>query len=378
MKILIAPDKFKGSLTAYQVSQAIAEGIALVDPTIEAISFPLADGGDGTAAILTYHARGRTIQTQVHDPLMRPTIAKWGLSADGNTAFLEMAQASGLHLLAIEEQNCFYTTSYGTGELILAAIRQGATEILMGIGGSATNDGGMGMAMALGYRFLDWAGNVLEPVGKNLLHVRRIDTSQLLFNPANLNVRIACDVNNPLTGPQGASFIYGPQKGASSEEIDLLDQGLGHFAQLIKKELHCDVEYLPGSGAAGGMGAGAIAFLHAQLISGIELVMNQTRLDEALADVDLIITGEGKIDDQTLNGKVVKGIAAKALAHHIPIVALCGTLDASPATIQALGLSFVGSIIKRPCTLAESKAESYEAIRELAFSIVRFFVHNRQ
>ncbi|MBC7922566.1 MAG: glycerate kinase, partial [Ferruginibacter sp.] len=333
----------------------------------------LADGGDGTAAILTHHARGQLLDHPVHDPLFRPVRASFGLSADGSTAFIEMAQASGLHLLAPAERNCFRTTSLGTGELIARALELGATRLVLGIGGSATNDGGMGMAAALGYRFLDAAGGPLSPVGSNLIHLARVDDAGLRFNFAAVDVRVACDVDNPLTGPEGASRVYGPQKGASAGEIEQLDAGLKNFARVVERQFGKAVEHVPGAGAAGGMGAGAILFLNARLVSGTELVLEQTGFEKQLEEVQLVITGEGKIDGQSLRGKLIQGIVERAARRGIPVAALCGILEATPGQIKALGLQFAASILREPCSLETAMQRSYEGLCHAAFNLVNLY-----
>jgi glycerate kinase len=373
MHILLAPDKFKGSLSALEVAEAMAEGVRLADPEIGVTVFPLADGGEGTADILTYHTGGQLVEEAVHDPLFRPITASYGLSGDGQTAFVEMARASGLHLLQPEERNCFHTTSLGTGELVLAAIRRGARRILLGIGGSATNDAGVGLAAALGYRFLDAAGEPVPPVGSHLARIHRIDDRHLLFDPEQVAVQVACDVDNPLSGPEGAAQMYGLQKGASPRELEQLDQGLRHFAQVVRQTWNLEIADLPGAGAAGGMGAGALVFLRARLTPGIDLVMEQTRLADHLAGVDLIITGEGKLDRQTLHGKVVKGVCDRARPYAIPVAALCGTLEATAAETRELGLSFAGSVLRGPCSLEEAVAQARENLREAALQVARLF-----
>ncbi|MES2731172.1 MAG: glycerate kinase [Bacteroidota bacterium] len=374
MKILVAPDKFKGSLSSTQVCQAIIEGIQWYNPAIEAIGFPLADGGEGTAEILTYHAGGHMLSHTVQDPLFRPVKASFGLAADGLTAFLEMAQASGLHLLAHAERNGFLTSSIGTGELILKAVERGARRIILGIGGSATNDAGIGMATALGYRFLDAAGKELKPIGSSLIHIAHIDHQHLHFDPAKIEVQVACDVNNPLTGSLGASLVYGPQKGANAEEVTQLEAGMKNLAAVIRRQFGKDIENVPGAGAAGGMGAGAMVFLHAALLPGTALVIEQTGFDQQLAGVDLIITGEGKMDEQTLHGKLVKGVVDMAALHGIPVVAIGGDLSLSPQEVSDLGLVFAGSVLQRPCSLEEAMQTAYPAIRNLTYHVLKLYL----
>jgi glycerate 2-kinase len=373
MKIIVAPDKFKGSISASQASQAIAEGLLLCNPTLEVMQLPMADGGEGTAEILTYHARGEMRSVTVSDPLGRPTPARFGWSGAQKTAFIEMAEASGLAMLSEPERNPLLTSSFGTGELILRAIENGAEQIILGIGGSATNDGGVGMASALGYRFLDAAGREVKPTGGNLQQISRIDDTALIFDPARLRVRVACDVDNPLTGPAGTSQMYGPQKGADAAAVQQLDAGLSHLANVFRQHFGRDVERVPGAGAAGGMGAGALLFLGAQLIPGTALVMEQTGFEQHLTGSNLLITGEGKLDRQTLHGKLVRVIAEKARVRGIPVAALCGTLDLEPQDVRELGLCFAASILRRPCTLAEAMNETYAGLRSQAFHLMQLF-----
>ena len=353
MKILICPDKFKGSLTAVEVAEAVAEGIRLVDPRIESLKFPLADGGDGTASILTDHFKGKLIHINVHDPLFEIIEAVYGFAKNIRTAFIEMSSASGLRLIPEEKQNPFFTTTLGTGEMIRDAIAQDAERIFLCIGGSATNDAGTGMAAALGYKFLDIKGNELKPTGGNLLSIDSIDDSNLLFNPSEIDVQIACDVNNPLYGDKGAAHIYGPQKGATPVIVKKLDEGLRNFARIVAEKYGKEVDRMPGAGAAGGLGAGAVAFLNASLRSGIELVMEIMGFEERLKTADLIITGEGKIDKQTFQGKVIDGVTKHAGKYNIPVLAICGDMKLSEQETKKHGItgslslvSYFGSLTK--------------------------------
>ena len=373
MRILIAPDKFKGALSALQVAEAMARGLRRACPQAEIRLHPLADGGEGTAEILAYHNGGTMRQAQVQDPLFRPVVARYGLSHDRQTAYIEMAEASGLALLHPKERNCLLTSTYGTGELILHAWEAGARHIILGIGGSATTDGGIGMAAALGYRLLDAAGAPLSPIGENLGKIAQIDRSALRVDPAALTVEVACDVDNPLCGPRGAAAVYGPQKGADATAVRQLDAGLAHLAQLWARDWGLAVAERPGAGAAGGLGAGAMAFLGARLRPGIDLVMAHSRLDEALAGVDLVLTGEGKIDAQTLHGKVIMGLSRRAAAAGIPLAALCGTLEATPELIEALGLAYAASILNRPLSLEAAMTETAPALEMASFSLLRLF-----
>lgn len=370
-RILIAPDSFKDALPAVEVSQAIARGWQMARPADDLVVLPLADGGEGTLEVLTLQSNGHFEKVEVNDPLFRPVEGRLGLSGDGHTAFVEMAQAAGIQLLARAERNCLYTTTFGVGELILGALERGARRILLGIGSSATNDAGIGMASALGYRFLDERDEELRPVGENLGRIRQIDDSQLRFDPAELEVTVLCDVDNPLFGPRGAAHTYARQKGATEEGVLLLDAGLESFSTVLKGHFGRDFSQVPGAGAAGGMGAGALAFLGAMLRPGIQTVMELTGFDARLEQADLVITGEGKVDEQTLYGKLILGITRKAAARQIPVLAFCGTLEATPAQIQAIGLQAAFSLLTRPCTLEEAIAATADQLEQLAFNVAR-------
>ncbi len=373
MNVLIAPDKFKGSLPALAVCEAIQQGLHDAYPALTCVPFPLADGGDGTASILTHHAGGHEVQATVLNPLGQQVTATYGYAPQQRTAFIEMAAASGLHLLQPHQRQGLATHTSGTGQLLLHAIQQGATTILLGIGGSATNDCGMGMASALGYQFFDAHNNPVAPSGQNLGKVHRIDSSQVSINTTEITIRVACDVNNPLTGPEGAAYTYGPQKGVQPNELATLDAGMHHFGQVLAQHFGQDYSQLPGAGAAGGLGAGAMAFLRATLQPGIDMVMQQTGFEAALGKADVVITGEGRIDDQTLHGKVIQGVCKQAAAQGVPVLALCGALEASQATIKQLGLSYAASILTMPTTLKEAMQPqaTQHNLRQAAFNAIR-------
>ena len=371
MMILLASDSFKDALSAVEVCRAIARGLQRALPQSKTILFPMADGGEGTAEILTFHSRGQWIEKEVNDPLFRPITAGYGLSGDGKAAFIEMAAASGLPLLKQEDRSPLRTTTFGTGELILDAIERGASKILLGIGGSATNDAGMGMAAALGYRFFDENGERLPATGENLVRVSSIDSSHLRFSPEKTEVEVLCDVDNPLFGEKGAAHVYAPQKGADAEAVNELDKGLRHFAQLLTDKFDRDFAHIPGAGAAGGLGAGAMAFLGGRLRPGIEAVMDYTNFEDQLDGVQLIITGEGKIDAQTLHGKLIYGIAKRAEAAGVPVVALCGAMLAQPEDIEAIGLKAAFSIQNRPLSLDQALKETAEGLERTAYLLGR-------
>lgn len=374
MKILLAPDKFRGSLEAPQVCQAMAEGIAMVSSDIEVVSLPMADGGEGTLDLLLWYSNGKKHTAKVRDPLGRIIEAEYGISADGKTAFIEMATASGLRLLNTEERNPLITSTLGTGELINAAIEAGVEHIILGIGGSATNDAGIGMAHALGWRFLDISGEDLVPTGENLLKIEKI-VEPKVPNYNKIRTVVACDVTNPLFGENGAAYIYAPQKGANKEAVQTLDKGLENIANIIKRDFGNDFAQIAGTGAAGGLGFGAMFFLDAQLQEGVKLLMDFCNFNQHLKDVQLIITGEGKIDGQTLQGKLIKGISDQAIKSNIPIAAICGTLDVTPFELQEMGINYASSILNRPMSLDEALKYGYEGVRNATFYLVNL-LHN--
>jgi glycerate kinase len=356
--ILIAPDKFKGSLSAREVCEAVYDGLIKLDPSLSIISVPLADGGEGTSELLTINSKGSVINCSVSDPLFRKINATYGVSGDGTTAFIEMANASGLHLLTKEERNPLNTTTYGTGELIADAIASGVNKIVLAIGGSATNDAGIGMAAALGIKFMDKNGDELQPIGSNLIHIHSIDDTHFLIKQKKLEIVVLCDVDNELYGPNGAAFVYGPQKGADSAAVQLMDHGLKHFASIVEKELNVDIHF-PGAGAAGGLGAGAKVFLNASFTRGIDFILKALKVEEQIKLVDLVITGEGKMDDQTLSGKVVMGVAKLAQNYHKPVLAIVGKNELSDEKIRLMDL-------KKVIQLVDRETSSSEAMRNTA------------
>jgi len=345
LKIVIAPDKFKGSLTGVAFCNAVEEGVLKVSPETEIIKLPLADGGDGTIEILGYHLGGKRISVKVNDPLFRPIEASYLFMESINTAFIEMAEASGMKLLRLEEQNCFETTSFGTGEIIVDAIKKGAKIIILGIGGSATNDCGIGMASALGYKFIDNENLEIKPIGKNLSKIIRIDSSRVNPSLSDVKFKVAYDVTNPLYGVDGAAFIYAPQKGALKSEVILLNEGLEHVANIFLKQFNIDVQSIEGTGAAGGMGAGTLVFLSASLLSGINLVKELINFDKKIKEADWVITGEGKLDVQTLSGKTIQGVITSAKYYNIPVAAFCGSILLPKESLNSLGISYAASIM---------------------------------
>jgi glycerate kinase len=366
MKIVLAPDKFKGSLTGLQFCNAVEEGLKKLIKKAEVIFIPLSDGGDGTIEILKYHLKGKLVKVIVNDPLFRPIEASYLYMEDIKVAFVEMASASGMALLKPKEQNCFNTTTLGTGEIILDAIKKGSKTIILGIGGSATNDCGMGMATALGYKFEDENGKELSPIGKNLLNIHKINTGEVSKIFKNIDFKVASDVTNPLYGKQGAAYIYGPQKGASKKEIKHLDAGLKHISNLFKKQFGKDIENIKGAGAAGGLGAGTMVFLNAKLQSGIDLVKDLIDFDEKIKDVDWIITGEGKLDNQTLSGKTIQGVLTSAKAKNIKVAAFCGALDLDAVEIKDFGIHYADAVIKYAENLEDAMENSEKYVKKIA------------
>ncbi len=361
MTILVAPDKFKGSLSAFEVCLAIERGLQRINPSITIISRPMADGGEGTCELLTTHSKGTIVTCRVSDPLFRKINASYGISGDGSTAFIEMASASGLQLLKPEERNPLNTTTYGTGELIVDAIKQGVKKIVLAIGGSATNDAGIGMVAALGMKFFDKHRQPLNPIGENLIHLHSIIDDNFLLKQKPIEVIVLCDVDNELFGAQGAAYVYGPQKGADDRAIRLLDSGLRNFASVVNSQMNLNPDF-PGAGAAGGIGAGAKVFLKATFFRGVEYLLNVLKLEDEIKRADLVITGEGKMDEQTLSGKVVMGVTQLASKHHKPTIALTGMNELSDENIQAFGLQKVIVLVNENTTASQAIANASELI----------------
>jgi glycerate kinase len=345
VRIVIAPQEFKGSLSATEAARAIAEGLRRTLPDAELDLAPMADGGPGTVEALVTAGGGRRLTSTVGGPLGRPVEAAWGLLDEGRTAVIEMAAASGLVLLRAEERDARRAGTYGTGQLIAAALEVGCRRLIIGLGGSATNDGGAGMAQALGARLTDDEGRDLPPGGAALARLARIDVSGLESRLRGCQVLGATDVTNPLCGPQGASAVYGPQKGASPADVEELDAALARYATVIERDLGKRVAEVPGAGAAGGIGAGLIAFLDAHLRSGAELVAEVVGLEKRIAGADLVVTGEGRLDAQTAYGKTVATVARLARGQGRRVVALAGRVDDAQAACSVLGLEAALSIV---------------------------------
>lgn len=382
MKVVIAPDKFKGSLTAPEAARAVAQGVHRACPGAVVDLAPMADGGEGTVEALVAATGGSFRTAELTGPGGSPVQARFGLLGDGRTAAIEMAAASGLGLLPTDRRDPFRTTTRGTGELIRRALDLGVRRIVLGIGGSATNDGGAGLAQALGYRLLDAEGNELGPGGGPLEGLDRIDATGRDRRLDAVELLIACDVDNPLTGPRGASAVFGPQKfdparPATPEQIARLDGNLARLARIVERDLGRSIAGAPGSGAAGGLGGGLLAFTDGRLQPGIELVMQAARLAERLQGASLCLTGEGALDVQSASGKTVVGVARLARAAGVPTVALAGTLGPGAERALELGLAAYFSICPGPCTLEAAIAAAPDWLRSTAEQVVRLFQASR-
>ncbi|PSV10921.1 glycerate kinase [Photobacterium kishitanii] len=354
MKIIIAPDSYKESLTAMEVATAIEAGFRQVMPNAEYIKLPMADGGEGTVQSLIDASNGTIIHHPVTGPLGEQVQGFFGIMGDGKTAVIEMAAASGLHLVSPEQRNPMLTTSYGTGELILAALEQGVEHIIVGIGGSATNDGGIGMAQALGVQLLDNNGQSLGFGGQALAQLATIDISHIDPRLATIKLEVACDVDNPLCGAKGASAVFSPQKGATPAMVTELDQNLAHYAAIIERDLAIDVKHMAGAGAAGGMGAALLGLFKAQLRSGIEIVIDAVNLDAIVKDADLVITGEGRIDSQTIHGKTPIGVARAAKKFNKPVIGIAGCLSQDCGVVYEHGIDAVFSVVPAAISLEQA------------------------
>jgi len=376
MKILIAPDSFKNSLSAMGVAESLRKGFLKSLPGAEIRTLPMADGGEGTIESIIDATGGELIRVKVQDPLSREVDSYFGITGDRSTAVIEMAAASGLQLISEEEKDPWITSTYGTGELIRAALDNGCRTILLGIGGSATNDCGAGMAEALGVRFLGPDGMQVEQGGGALGEVRRIDVGGLDRRIAESRILVACDVRNPLTGPEGASCVYGPQKGADREMAKKLDANLAGFAGLIQDQLGKDVENVPGAGAAGGLGGGLIAFLNAELVEGVPAIAERVGLAEEVKWADLVITGEGRMDFQTQFGKTPIGVARIAKQYDKKVIAVAGTIGEGADVLYDMGIDAMYSILESPISLEEAIEKTSELLETAGERIGRFLAVN--
>jgi len=369
MKIVIAPDSYKESLSALEVASAIEAGFREIFPEAEYVKIPVADGGEGTVEAMVAATQGNIVRLTVTGPLGKPVEAFYGLSGDERTAFIEMAAASGLELVPAAQRDPLITTSFGTGELIKDALDRGVDHFIIGIGGSATNDGGSGMMQALGAQLLDEHGKQIAYGGGALPQLARIDIEQLDTRIKQCRFEVACDVSNPLTGDKGASAIFGPQKGATPELVQQLDKALEHYATLIHRDLDIDVLHIDGGGAAGGMGAALHAFCQAELRSGIEIVTEALGLAEQVKDADLVITGEGRIDSQSINGKVPIGVAKVAKQFNKPVIGIAGSLTADVGVVHQHGLDAVFSVLFSICSLDDALANAAQNVRLTARNV---------
>ncbi|WP_312585558.1 glycerate kinase [Atlantibacter sp.] len=369
MKIVIAPDSWKESLTALEVANAIEDGFRQIFPDAEMIKIPMADGGEGTVEAMVAATQGRIVNLSVTGPLGEPVDAFYGLSGNEQQAFIEMAAASGLESVPAARRDPRITTSWGTGELIRHALDAGVRHIIIGLGGSATNDGGAGMVQALGAGLLDAHGEQIAFGGEALRQLERIDLTQLDPRLAECRIEVACDVTNPLTGNDGATAVFGPQKGATPEMVQQLDRALAHYGKVIERDLDKSVMTLQGGGAAGGMGVALYAFCGADLRQGIEIVTQALGLDDAVRAADLVITGEGRIDSQTIHGKVPIGVARVAKRYQLPVIGIAGSLTADVEVVYDHGLDAIFSVIPRICTLDDALVNAAENLRMTARNI---------
>lgn len=378
MKIVVAPDSFKGSLKSPEVARAMAAGVRRALPDAAIVELPVGDGGEGTLDALVAATGGDFERHTVVGPLGEPVTARLGLLGDGETVFVEMAEASGLSLVPVSRRDPLRATTYGTGELIRAALKTGRKRLLIGIGGSATNDGGAGALQALGVRLLDGAGTELPPGGAALENLASLDCSGFQ-SPAGVEVMVACDVTNPLLGVEGASAIYGPQKGASPADISRLDRALAHFAVRVAQNLGKDWKEAPGAGAAGGLGFALLAFLGARLERGVSLVLNAVRIDDALEGADLVLTGEGRIDRQTTAyGKTLTGIGERARNAGVPVLALAGSLGEDLGDYRSAGIGGVATVVPGPMALEAAMSGAAVLVEDASRRLVEVFEAGRR
>ena len=378
MKVVIAPNALKGSLSASDAAAALAVGVARAQPNAEIVQVPVADGGDGLLDVVRDVLGAESCTVSVTGPRFAPVDASFGWLAQRRTAVIEMALASGLALLDDAERDATATTTLGTGELMRAALDRGGERLIIGIGGSATNDGGIGMASALGWRFLDATGQPVRPVGGMLDRIARIDGSGADPRLQLVTIEAICDVDNPLTGPRGAAWVYAPQKGADADQVERLDAGLARLASLIQRDLGLAVDAIPGAGAAGGLGAGLLAFCGASLRPGAEVVLELVGLDRHLAGADLVLTAEGRIDGQTRFGKAPGAVAAHAAANRIPCIAIAGGVADDIAPLHDAGIDAVFSLCPGPISLSRAQAESATLLARAAEQVLRCFLAARR
>lgn len=370
-RIVAAPDSFKGSLTAQEAAEALEAGIKRFDSSIEVEKVPMADGGEGTVQSMVDATEGRIISATVEGPMLNKVEAFYGILGDGGTAVIEMAAASGLPLVKPDERNPLIATTYGTGELIRHALDMGCRSIIIGIGGSATNDGGAGAMQALGAKFLDIEGNEIGLGGGSLGQLYKIETENMDARIREATITVACDVDNPLCGTNGASFVFGPQKGADSAMVEELDRNLAHYADLVESTLGVRIKDYPGAGAAGGLGGGLMAFAGATLKKGVDIVIETVKLEDRIKGADLVITGEGMMDFQTIYGKTPFGVAQAAKKRGIPVVAICGSIGKGAEVLYQNGFESIFSIVDSPMTLEEAMEKSGELLQNCSERVIR-------
>ena len=371
MKIVLAPDKFKNSLTGLEFCDAVEAGIKAITPDVEIVKLPLADGGDGTIEVVNYYLKGEVINVEVSNPFFKPVMASYLYSDSSKTAFIEMAEASGVKLLRPEQFDCKNASTLGTGEMILDAMNKGASTIILGIGGSATNDCGIGMATALGYRFLDDNNQEVKPIGANLSSINSIDITKVHPKLNDIDFKIACDVTNPLYGKEGAAYVYAEQKGAKAEDVIMLDKGLKDFSKIINSVFNVDVQSIEGAGAAGGMGIASKVFLKGALESGIQLIKNLANFDDKINQSDWVITGEGKLDLQTLSGKTITGILISAKAKKIKVAAFCGAVDLEKNDIKNFQIDYTDAVINHSKDLDDAMQNAYNHVKKMASNFAK-------
>ena len=380
MKVVAAIDSFKGSMTSLEVAAAFEKGVKKVYKDAEFIKIPLADGGEGTVKALIDNLDGKMVNIKVKDPLMRDIDSFYGISGDGKTAVIEMAAASGLPLLSPDERNPLKATTFGTGELIKDALEKGCREFIIGIGGSATNDAGTGMLSALGYIFLDENGNELEPNGENLINIKSFKDDKVMKEVSEAKFLIACDVDNPFYGTNGAAHVYGKQKGATGDIIKILDDGMRNFSNVIEKIKKTDISNISGSGAAGGLGGAFTAFFNSELKPGIDIITEKIELENKINGSDYVITGEGRIDFQSAMGKTPSGVAKLAKKYGIPVIAIGGSVDDELGNIFDCGITAAFSIIDSPMTLGEAMntKNAQRLVEKTAEQIFRLIKQNKK
>jgi len=366
-RYILVPDSFKGTLSSQEICEILQQEILRVRPEAEVLAFPVADGGEGSVDAFLTAVGGQRIEVPCHGPHMEEMTGFYGLLPDG-TAVVEMAAAAGLPLVG-NRLEVDKTTTYGVGELMAAAAENGAKRIILGLGGSSTNDGGCGAAAALGVRFLDDAGEAFLPVGGNLNRIAKIDLSEQMILP---EITVMCDIDNPLCGPAGASAVFGPQKGATPEMVPVLDANLYHLAEIVKRDLKVDIADLPGAGAAGGMGGGAVAFWKGALQMGIETVLDTVDFDTVVQSARLVFTGEGRLDGQSLRGKVIAGVAKRAKQYHVPVVAVVGAVGDGMDGVYDLGVCGVFTTNHAPVPFEIAKLHSHENLRRTARNLMGF------